>query len=209
MLGATPADPTGTTVRRIGKGQGGNCIVIRQGGYYRPGMRTRAGDLARTVRAMRNKFDARFPMLRGIALEHAWSGHLCLARNNVSVMRELEPRLFAAGVRNGLGMARGTLTGIGAAELETGRTSGLTAFFTAEAERGGPVDPVREGPYDGTLWLLMLPPFWVTALAAGLIGWRVLGWGFGAVARWCFWPAGPWGRGPKPCKRWRLWRRQA
>lgn len=172
-------------------------------------MRTSAGDLARTVRAMRNKFDVRFPMLRGIAFEHAWSGHLCLARNNVSVMRELEPRLFAAGVRNGLGMARGTLTGIGAAELETGRTSGLTAFFTAEAERGGPVDPVREGPYDGTLWLLMLPPFWVTALAAGLIGWRVLGWGFGAVARWCFWPAGPWGRGPKPCKRWRLWRRQA
>ncbi|WP_207101716.1 NAD(P)/FAD-dependent oxidoreductase [Paracoccus shandongensis] len=139
--GATPADPMGTTVRRIGPAQGGNRIVIRQGGYYRPAMQTSAGDLARTVRAMRRKFDARFPMLKGIRFEHAWSGHLCLARNNVSVMRELEPGLYAACVQNGLGTARGTLTGIGAAELATGNTSDITAFFTAEAE------PVRLPPH--------------------------------------------------------------
>ena len=139
--GATPADPMGTTVRRIGPAQGGNRIVIRQGGYYRPNMQTSAGDLARTVRAMRKKFDARFPMLKGIRFEHAWSGHLCLARNNVSVMRELETGLFAACVQNGLGTARGTLTGVGAAELAMGRTSDITAFFTSEAE------PVRLPPH--------------------------------------------------------------
>lgn len=139
--GATPADPMGTTVRRIGPAQGGNRIVIRQGGYYRPDMQTSAGDLARTVRAMRKKFDDRFPMLRGIPFEHAWSGHLCLARNNVSVMRELEPGLYAACVQNGLGTARGTLTGIGAAELAMGLTSDITAFFTSEAE------PLRLPPH--------------------------------------------------------------
>ena len=139
--GATPADPMGTTVRRIGPAQGGNRIVIRQGGYYRPTMQTSAADLARTVRAMRRKFDARFPMLRGVRFEYAWSGHLCLSRNNVSVMRELEPGLYAACVQNGLGTARGTLTGIGAAELALGRTSDITAFFTAEAE------PVRLPPH--------------------------------------------------------------
>jgi len=38
-----------------------------------------------------------------------------------------------------------------------------------------------EGLYDGILWLLMLPPFWVVAVISGLIGWRVLGTGFGVV----------------------------
>lgn len=132
--GATPADPMGTTVRRIGPAQGGNRIVIRQGGYYRPTMQTSARDLARVVRHMREKFDTRFPMLAGMRFEYAWSGHLCLTKNVVSVMRELEPGLFAACVQNGLGTARGTLTGIGAAELACGRTSAITAFFLAEAE---------------------------------------------------------------------------
>lgn len=132
--GATPADPMGTTVRRIGTAQGGNRIIIRQGGYYRPNMQTSASDLSRLVRAMRQKFDDRFPMLRGIRFEHAWSGHLCLSKNAVSVMRELEPGLYAACVQNGLGTARGTLTGIGAAELACGRSSAITEFFTAEVE---------------------------------------------------------------------------
>ena len=132
--GVTPADPMGTTVRKIGPAQGGNRIVIRQGGYYRPNMQTSAADLARVVRHMRRKFDARFPMLAGVRFEYCWSGHLCLTTNAVSVMRELEPGLYAACVQNGLGTARGTLTGIGAAELACGQTSAITEFFTAEAE---------------------------------------------------------------------------
>lgn len=132
--GVTPADSMGATVRRISTAQGGNRIVIRQGGYYRPGMQTSAADLARVTRAMRKKFDARFPMLRDLPFEHAWSGHLCLTRNAVSVMRELEPGLFSACVQNGLGTTRGTLTGIGAADLALGRDSEITRFFLAEAE---------------------------------------------------------------------------
>ncbi len=132
--GLTPSDPMGCTVRRISTAQGGNRIVIRQGGYYRPDMQTSAADLARVVAGMRRKFDARFPMLRGLWFEHSWSGHLCLSRNAVSVMRQLEPGLFSACVQNGLGTTRGTLTGIGAAELAMGQTSDITRFFTAEAE---------------------------------------------------------------------------
>ncbi|HHW32540.1 MAG TPA: FAD-binding oxidoreductase [Paracoccus solventivorans] len=139
--GATPADPMGTTVRRIGPAQGGNRIVIRQGGYYRPGMQTSAHDLSRLVAHMRRKFDVRFPMLKGVRFEYSWSGHLCLSRNGVSVMRELEPGLFAACVDNGLGTTRSTLTGIGAAELLCGRSSDITGFFAAE------VEPARLPPH--------------------------------------------------------------
>lgn len=132
--GVTPSDPMGTTVRRIGPAQGGHRIIIRQGAYYRPEMQTSRADLARVVKQMRQRFDARFPMIRGTRFEHAWSGHLCLSRNDVSVMRELAPGLFSACVQNGLGTARGTLTGIGAAELACGLRSEVSDFFVAEAE---------------------------------------------------------------------------
>jgi glycine/D-amino acid oxidase-like deaminating enzyme len=124
----------GCTVRRISTALGGNRIVIRQGGHYRPDMQTSASDLARVVARMRTRFDARFPALGGLRFEYAWSGHLCLTKNAVSVMRELEPGLFSACVQNGLGTTRGTLTGIGAAEMTMGRDSDITRFFRAEAE---------------------------------------------------------------------------
>lgn len=130
--GITPCDPMGTTLRRIGPDQGGHRIIIRQGSYYRPGMTTSEADLARAARAMRIKFDARFPALKGLRFEFKWSGHLCLAQNGVSVMRELEPGLLSACAQNGLGTSRGTLTGIGAAELAVGQTSDITRHFTAE-----------------------------------------------------------------------------
>ena len=132
--GITPSDPMGTTVRRIGKEQGGNRIIIRQGSYYRPNMQTSAADLGRLKGKMRAKFDARFPQLAEVRFQYAWSGHLCLSKNGVSVMREMEPGLFAACVCNGLGTARSTLAGIGAAELACGQASEITSFFLAEEE---------------------------------------------------------------------------
>lgn len=132
--GLTPSDPMGCTVRRIATPEGGYRIVIRQGGYYRPRMQTSAADLARVTASMRRKFDDRFPPLRNVPFEYAWSGHLCLSRNGVSVMRELETGLYSACVQNGLGTTRGTLTGIGAADLVLGRRSEITRVFGTEAE---------------------------------------------------------------------------
>lgn len=132
--GITPADPMGTTVRRIGPAEGGNRIIVRQGGYYRPDMATSPSDLVRVSRIMRRKFEDRFPMLKSVKFAYAWSGHLCLSKNGASVMRELEPGLFAACVQNGLGTVRGTLSGIGAAELACGQTSDITRYFAAEEE---------------------------------------------------------------------------
>ncbi len=132
VWGITPGDPMGTTLRRIGPAQGGNRIIIRQGSYYRPEMRTTPQDLARLKAIMAQKFADRFPQLAGLPFDYAWSGHLCLSKNGVSVMGELEPNLYSACVQNGLGTARGTLTGIGAAELACGQGSDITAFFGAQ-----------------------------------------------------------------------------
>ncbi len=131
--GITPSDPMGTTVRRIDVGQGGNRIVTRSCATLRSGMEASAADLARATRVQRAKFDARFPLLAGLAPQYEWAGHLCMTRNGVSVTGELEPGLFAACAQNGLGLTRGTLTGIAAAEHAMGVTSNMTAFFTEEA----------------------------------------------------------------------------
>ncbi|KHQ54595.1 aldehyde dehydrogenase family protein [Mameliella alba] len=132
--GITPSDPMGTTVRRIDSGQGGNRIVTRTCATLAPGHRIGAGQVARAARVMQCKFDDRFPQLRGMKMDYSWAGHLCLTLNRVSVMRRLDDGLFSGCVQNGLGTARGTLTGIGAAELACGVDSDNIRHFAAEVQ---------------------------------------------------------------------------
>ena len=143
--GVTPSDPMGTTMRRIDTGQGGNRIITRTCAALRPGMVASEGDLKRAERVMQSKFDQRFPQLAGLRMEYAWAGHLCLSMNGVSVMRQIDEGVTSGCVQNGLGTARGTLTGIGAAELACGETSEITRHFTAEAQPSKlPPQPFRE-----------------------------------------------------------------
>jgi glycine/D-amino acid oxidase-like deaminating enzyme len=130
--GITPSDPLGTTMRRIDIGQGGNRIVTRTCAALRSGMSATPSDLRRASRVMRHKFDARFPQLAGIPMEHSWAGHLCLSMNSVAVMREVEDGVYSGCVQNGLGTVRGTLTGMGAAELACNKESDITRHFTSE-----------------------------------------------------------------------------
>lgn len=143
--GVTPSDPMGTTVRRIDGPLGGDRIVTRSCAVLRPNMRTSSRDVARAAAVMQKKFDARFPMLKGMAMEHAWAGHLCLTLNGVSVAREVAEGVFSGCVQNGLGIARGTLTGIAAAERCMGLASDTAVFFDAqEAPKRLPPQPFRE-----------------------------------------------------------------
>ncbi len=135
----------GTTVRRIDSGQGGNRIVTRTCATLRPNMVPSKSEMRRAAHVMQRKFDQRFPQLAGMRMEYAWAGHLCLTLNGVAVMRELEKGVYSGCVQNGLGTARGTLTGIGAAELACGATSAITDHFTAEAEpRRLPPQPFQQ-----------------------------------------------------------------
>ncbi|MEM5502927.1 FAD-binding oxidoreductase [Ahrensia kielensis] len=132
--GITPSDPMGTTMRRIDTSQGGNRIVTRTCATLAPNRRISPKQVDRSAHVMQQKFEARFPQLKGLKMEYAWAGHLCLTLNGVSVMRKLDDGLYSGCVQNGLGTARGTLTGIGAAELACGTTSDITRHFTAEVK---------------------------------------------------------------------------
>ena len=130
--GITPSDPMGTTMRRIDTGQGGNRIITRTCSHFRPNMEVTNRGIRWAAGVQQRKFDQRFPQLKGLQPEYSWAGHLCLSYNGVSVMGEIEEGVYSACVQNGLGTARGTLTGIGAAELAMGVQSDITRHFTAE-----------------------------------------------------------------------------
>ena len=132
--GVTPSDPMGTTMRRIDSGQGGNRIVTRTCASFLPGMTSSQTTLAHAARVHRRKFTDRFPAIADVPMEFTWAGHLCLSWNGVSVVGELEPGLLSACGCNGLGTVRSTLMGIAAAELASGKSSGILAHFLAEEE---------------------------------------------------------------------------
>ncbi|MEM9351086.1 MAG: FAD-dependent oxidoreductase, partial [Pseudomonadota bacterium] len=131
--GITPADPLGTTVRRI-SGQGGHRIVIRNRFTYEPSLEVSDAALARIVATHERSFAARFPMLNGVEMEHRWGGRLCLTRNGVGVTEELRPGLWAACVQNGLGTVRGLLSGLVAAEAASGQLSDIGRQVLADDE---------------------------------------------------------------------------
>ena len=116
--GFTPSDPIGSTVRRI-DGSGGTRLVIRNRCTYEPSLSLPAGRLQAVAKDHLRTFYARFPMLEGVEMEYCWSGRLCLSRNEVWALGELQPGLFSACCQNGLGVTRGTVSGIVAAEMAT------------------------------------------------------------------------------------------
>ncbi|WP_417454576.1 NAD(P)/FAD-dependent oxidoreductase [Kiloniella sp.] len=132
--GITPSDPMGTTVRRIDTVLGGNRIITRTCASFLPDMVASKQAVTRALAVQERKFNDRFPALSGLQMEYSWAGHLCLSQNNVSVLKQVEDNVFSACCQNGLGTARGTMTGIGAAELASGHCSEITKVFSNEPE---------------------------------------------------------------------------
>lgn len=140
--GITPADPLGTTVRRI-SGVGGDRLIIRNRFTFDPAMEVSAARIDRVARDHDRAFAARFPMLDGVAMEYRWGGRLCLSRNNVQVIKELDDQLYSACCQNGLGTAKGTLAGGLAAELALSQTSpALERALAAETPTRLPPAPI-------------------------------------------------------------------
>jgi glycine/D-amino acid oxidase-like deaminating enzyme len=116
--GITPADPMGSTIRRH-HGIGGNRLIIRNRWTYEPSMEVTEARVAAFRRDHERAFRRRFPMLEDVGMTHSWGGRLCLSRNAVPAFGEVETGFFSACCQNGLGTAKGTLSGIGAVELAT------------------------------------------------------------------------------------------
>ncbi|RLK10874.1 NAD(P)/FAD-dependent oxidoreductase [Ruegeria conchae] len=127
----TPADPMGTSVRRV-SGSYGDRILIRTCSSFHPEIHSNESHLKRAGKVHDRKFQERFPKLSDVGMEHRWAGMLCLSRNGSAAFGEVDQGVFAACCQNGLGIARGTLQGMGAAELVLQKESEIADHFLAQ-----------------------------------------------------------------------------
>ncbi|GAA3713872.1 FAD-binding oxidoreductase [Oceanisphaera sediminis] len=141
--GVLPADPMGTTVRRVSSLMGsGDRVTVRNRFTLNQSMEISQRHIKEVARAHDKSFATRFPMLDGVPMEHRWGGRLCLSWNSVPAFGELEDRVFSAACQNGLGTVKGTLSGMMAAELAVRRQSPLLEEFTrCDAPRRLPPEP--------------------------------------------------------------------
>jgi glycine/D-amino acid oxidase-like deaminating enzyme len=88
--------------------------------HYNSSMEASERDVQKAVRDHERSFQRRFPMLKGVEMEHRWGGRFCLSCDNVPVFVKLEENMFASCCQNGVGVSKGTLSGIQAVEYACG-----------------------------------------------------------------------------------------
>ncbi len=115
---AVPADPMGSTMRRI-SGTGGDRILTRNRFLYRPNLEASERSVQIAARHHDRAFKARFPMLVDVEQEYRWGGRLCLSWHSDPAFGEVEQGVYTACCQNGLGASLGTLSGMLAADYAT------------------------------------------------------------------------------------------
>ena len=107
-------------------------ILIRHRFRYAPRLRRADAEMAEIRLGHRRAFEARFPMLPGVGIEHSWRGFVCLSRNHAPGFGKVGPHSFAAVCQNVVGVTKGTISGVLAADLATGRDNPLIADMEAQ-----------------------------------------------------------------------------
>ncbi len=127
----TPADPMGSTVRKI-RSDSGYRILVRNRFSYDPGLKISNRRIKSVSVSHMHAFHVRFPMLPEMKMQYTWGGRLCLSLNKVSALGEVDEGLFSACCQNGLGAAKGTVSGIIAAEQAVGIKKSLIEDYQPE-----------------------------------------------------------------------------
>ncbi|TAM51951.1 MAG: FAD-binding oxidoreductase [Paraburkholderia sp.] len=145
-----PADPMGTTVRRLATDR----ICVRNHFAFRPGLEVSQADLAKAKRLHQRSFDRRFPMLEHVELEYTWGGPLCLSANNGALFGQRGDGVFEAVGCNGLGLSRGSASGKLIAEHALGQSSDLMhQLLNQPHPRSLPVRPIADVAVTAAIWV--------------------------------------------------------
>ncbi len=129
--GVTPKVGMGSTIRRVG-----DRMTIRNVVRHSSDYRIERGLRARLQRTHRELLTKRFPMLAELEMEHSSGGVIGMTANYSSIFGRLEPGVFAAMGYNGVGLARGTVSGAALAEYALGGESDLIDDVQALAGPG-------------------------------------------------------------------------
>ena len=124
--GITPANAIAGVTMRFTRD---HRILIRQGFRYAPEFRVTGSEQMTARRAHEACFRSRFPMLGAVTMEHTWTGFICLSRNGAPGFGQVAGNVWAAVCQNAVGVTKGTIGGLLAADMACGRDNDLISFM--------------------------------------------------------------------------------
>ena len=124
--GITPANAIAGITMRFTRD---HRILIRQGFRYAPEFRVTRAEQEAARRGHETRFRSRFPMLGDVTMEHTWTGFICLSRNGAPGFGQVAGNVWAAVCQNAVGVTKGTIGGLLAADMACGRDNDLVAYM--------------------------------------------------------------------------------
>ena len=120
--GLTPANAFVSTTMRYTQD---HRILIRYHIFYAPQHGVTERGLRRASRDHRRVLLARFPMLGDVTFDYTWAGYVCLSRNYAPGFGRVAPNIWTAVCQNAVGVTKGTIGGLLAADMACGEDNPL------------------------------------------------------------------------------------
>lgn len=124
--GVTPANAIAGVTMRFTRD---HRILIRQGFRYAPQFRATDAERAEARRGHEVCFRARFPMLPDVTMDYTWTGFVCLSRNGAPGFGKVASNIWASVCQNAVGVTKGTIGGLLAADMACGRDNELIGYM--------------------------------------------------------------------------------
>lgn len=122
--GITPVNAFVSTTMRL---TADRRILIRYFLRYCPDQRVSASSLPAIRAAHMKVLRSRFPRLEQLDIAHTWTGYVCLSRNNAPGFGKVDENVWSAVCQNAVGVTKGTISGLLAADLACGVDNPLIA----------------------------------------------------------------------------------
>ena len=106
-------------------------LTMRSRFTYHRSMKATQGEYNRAIRLQAQQLKDRFPTLPPDIIEHTWSGIITLSQNHAPGFGQHAPNVWTAVCQNGVGVTKGSLSGMLAADMATGRDNPLIADMEA------------------------------------------------------------------------------
>ncbi|MBV2142018.1 FAD-binding oxidoreductase [Falsochrobactrum sp. TDYN1] len=122
--GLTPANSfSGITMRLTPDRR----FLVRQNVHFCPSLR-QSDERRRMIKDEHKRlFDARFPMLTQVEMQYTWTGYICLSRNSAPGFGRIAKNVYTSLCQNGVGITKGTIGGMLAADMACGVDNPLIA----------------------------------------------------------------------------------
>lgn len=106
-------------------------LTMRSQFRWRPSQAARLADFEAAKALQAAQIKARYPGLPGDMIEHTWSGFIAMSKNFAPGFGQHRPGVWTAVCQNGVGVTKGTISGVLAADMATGRDNPLIADMEA------------------------------------------------------------------------------